>query len=169
MTPSAAAEASRLLAEVEAQDAELVSIIVTHSHIDHVAAVAAVKAKTGVPVIAHRAASLGRLDPISAQFLPMLGGEPPPPADQLVDDGDEIPVGDQSLRVVHVPGHTPGDIALYHPGAVFTGDCLFVNAADSGFVPVPCAHLVGAGVGVVAATHVLPAFHGWTWAAAKPT
>jgi glyoxylase-like metal-dependent hydrolase (beta-lactamase superfamily II) len=44
-----------------------------------------------------------------------------------VRDGDRITVGAIELEVIHTPGHSPGGMALYTPGYVFTGDTLFVE------------------------------------------
>jgi glyoxylase-like metal-dependent hydrolase (beta-lactamase superfamily II) len=45
----------------------------------------------------------------------------------FVEDGDVIHLGDRSLQVLHVPGHTPGSVALWEParGLLFTGDTLY--------------------------------------------
>lgn len=55
------------------------------------------------------------------------GFTPSPPADMTVTDGNEIVVGDVSLKVIHTPGHTPGGICLLSDGNLFTGDTLFVG------------------------------------------
>ena len=122
------AETERLLRAVELLDARLVGAINTHGHVDHVAGNAALKRATGVPFYAHPAAGVGEGDPMSAMYLQMLGGEPPPPPDRLVEGGHEIAVGEQRIKVLHAPGHTPGDVLLYAPGHLFTGDTLFVGA-----------------------------------------
>jgi glyoxylase-like metal-dependent hydrolase (beta-lactamase superfamily II) len=57
-----------------------------------------------------------------------MGFSPSPPADVEVEDGDTIPFGNETLTVVHTPGHTPGGICLYTDGNLFTGDTLFVGA-----------------------------------------
>ena len=62
------------------------------------------------------------------QMIMALGGEPSPPADITVKDGDLISIGETSLLVLHTPGHSPGGMCLYHTGIVFTGDTLFVGA-----------------------------------------
>jgi glyoxylase-like metal-dependent hydrolase (beta-lactamase superfamily II) len=58
----------------------------------------------------------------------MLGLAFSPPADIVVHDGDTISFGNQTLKVFHTPGHTPGGICLYNGTDVFTGDTLFVGA-----------------------------------------
>ncbi|PIR07567.1 MBL fold metallo-hydrolase, partial [Candidatus Jorgensenbacteria bacterium CG11_big_fil_rev_8_21_14_0_20_38_23] len=48
--------------------------------------------------------------------------------DQFLKDGDEIKVGEISLKIVHTPGHTKGSICLLGDGFIFTGDTLFEDA-----------------------------------------
>lgn len=108
----AAGDAPRLLELVG--DGHLVGVVETHNHWDHVGALAEVVGATAAPVIAHLA---------DAPELPVL-------ADRLVDDGDEVQVGQARLGVIHLLGHTPGSIALLYEGDperphLFTGDSLF--------------------------------------------
>ena len=90
------------------------TIITTHQHGDHWQALGAVAGAYGVDTIAH----------------PADAGPLPVPPDRLVEHGDTIPVGDCTLEVIHLRGHTPGSIALLyrdpagHPH-LFTGDSLF--------------------------------------------
>ena len=50
---------------------------------------------------------------------------PPPKVDRYLKDGDLLNVGDETIRVLHTPGHSPGSISLSGDGYVFTGDALF--------------------------------------------
>jgi glyoxylase-like metal-dependent hydrolase (beta-lactamase superfamily II) len=88
-------------------------IVTTHQHQDHWAALPEVIAATGAPVAVH---------PEDADPLPITGFEP------LVE-GDEVAVGNCTLSVIHLVGHTPGSIALLYTGDdrphLFTGDSLF--------------------------------------------
>jgi len=109
----AAAEPAALLALVEAAD--LRAVVTTHGHWDHHRALPEVVAATGAEVIAH----------------PADAGDLPVPVTRPVEHGDTVAVGDQTLEVVHLRGHTPGSIALVWRGPegsgthVFTGDSLF--------------------------------------------
>ncbi|MFI6801381.1 MBL fold metallo-hydrolase [Streptosporangium canum] len=103
----AAADADRLLALIG--DRPISKIITTHQHGDHWQALERVAAATGATVIAHA---------LDAAALPV-------PVDLEVEHGDRITVGVVALEVIHLHGHTPGSIALYHPGHLFTGDSLF--------------------------------------------
>ncbi|MEU4406791.1 MBL fold metallo-hydrolase [Streptosporangium sp. NPDC023963] len=103
----AAAEPDRLLELIG--DRPISKIVTTHQHGDHWQALEEVARATGASVIAH---------PLDAGALPV-------PVDLEVEDGDGITVGVVSLEVIHLRGHTPGSIALHHPGHLFTGDSLF--------------------------------------------
>jgi glyoxylase-like metal-dependent hydrolase (beta-lactamase superfamily II) len=108
----AAADAPRLLKLVG--DAGLRRVVTTHQHGDHWGALAEVVEATGAETVA------GADD---------VGGIPVPTA-VAVRDGDTVRVGEASLEVIHLVGHTPGSIALLYDdptGAphLFTGDSLF--------------------------------------------
>src|SRR5919202_4340185 len=109
----AAAEPDAVLALVG--DAPLRTVVTTHGHWDHHRALPQVVAATGASTVAH----------------PADAGDLPVPVDRPVQHGDTVTVGDQTLDVVHLRGHTPGSIALVWRGPdgagthVFTGDSLF--------------------------------------------
>ena len=58
-----------------------------------------------------------------------------PRADVGLDDGDMIPFGQSSLKVLHTPGHSPGGVCLYAQDNLFTGDTLFVGAVGRTDLP----------------------------------
>lgn len=97
--------------------APLATIVTTHQHPDHWQALEAVVKATGAQTVAH---------PDDAGALPVT-------PTVLVSNGDTIGVGDATLSVIHLRGHTPGSIALCYDGGgalanephLFTGDSLF--------------------------------------------
>ncbi len=102
-------------------------IVNTHSHIDHIMGNRLMKDLTDAKIIIHEkeARSLVNQHP---SMISSFGAQPSPPADITVKDGDDIILGETSLKVIHTPGHSPGSISLYHNGIVFTGYTLFVGA-----------------------------------------
>ncbi len=112
----AADEPETLLALIG--DAGLTHVVTTHQHWDHHRALPAVVAATGAEVVAG--------EPDAEAITEQTGV----PVTISVGDGDTIPVGSCSLRVIRLTGHTPGSIALvYDDGSgqphLFTGDSLF--------------------------------------------
>jgi hydroxyacylglutathione hydrolase len=126
------AEGDYILRTVKELGFKIKMIVLTHSHIDHIGALAEVKESTGAPVAIHEleAGSIQR-QPFRMIMAPF--SKKPPPAEILLKDGYTISFGKISLKVLHTPGHTPGGISLYTKGIVFTGDTLFqfgVGRAD---------------------------------------
>ncbi|MFQ6014320.1 MAG: MBL fold metallo-hydrolase [Anaerolineae bacterium] len=119
------AEGDRILGEVERLDLNIVYIINTHGHIDHISSNKEVKEGTGAPLAIHQAdAPLLTAPPDS--FALMFGlNTDSPPADLLLKEGDTVQFGNHSLAVLHTPGHSRGGISLVGDGLVFTGDALF--------------------------------------------
>ncbi len=84
-------------------------ILLTHGDADHVDALQDLRNRLGAPVGVH-AADADRL---------------PAPPDFEIADGQEIAVGDITLRALHTPGHTPGSLCFYADDTLLAGDTLF--------------------------------------------
>lgn len=122
------ADADTILANVAEMGLDIKLIVITHSHIDHVGALARVKEATGATFAMHKDEGDGKIMQGIARMLgSLMGGSvgPMPNPDRLLEDGDTIEVGDIELAVLHTPGHSPGGISLYGHGALFSGDTLF--------------------------------------------
>jgi len=119
------AEAVVILRKVSDLGLDIKFIILTHGHIDHVAALKEVKEATGAKVAIHAddASSLQGQSFFAEQFG--LSYQVPPSPDRLLKDGDSIDIGDLHFLVLHTPGHSPGGICLLGQGVVFSGDTLF--------------------------------------------
>lgn len=114
---------------IEDNGLSLTGIVNTHLHLDHCFGANYVKDKYGVPVKAHAAdAPLGASVPLQARRFG-LGNVAAEGVtiDVPLADGDTVTLGDDKLEVIHVPGHSPGGIALYSPTGKFViaGDSLF--------------------------------------------
>lgn len=109
-------------------DLKVVAVINTHLHIDHALANSGLSAKYNVPVLAHKDdAFLGdRMKDQAREFRLPFKIENAGVTGWL-SDGERIDIGNGHLDVIHVPGHSPGGIALYDPddGFLISGDSLF--------------------------------------------
>ena len=111
-------DVSAILAAAKREGLTIVAIINTHAHGDHTAGNQALKKQTKARIMIHAQDADGY-----------------PQADDHLTDGEEIHVGEITIKVIHTPGHTPGGICLYADGNLFTGDTLFVG--DSGRTDLP--------------------------------
>lgn len=121
-------EAERILKTLERRSLEAKLIVVTHTHIDHVAALQGVRDSTGASVAMHRDAFESSKGDAGLLRL-MLGANPPSIADPdvYVEDGDKLNAGELEFEVLFCPGHAFGHICLLGEGVVFTGDALFAG------------------------------------------
>jgi len=116
-----------LLKAVETQKLSVVYIILTHGHPDHVCGNRRLKEATGASIVMHEADDDFFHQPNIKNYFSMLGLEESPPTDLTVTEGDFITFGQESLQVIHTPGHTPGGMCLYNAPHLITGDTLFVG------------------------------------------
>ena len=126
-------EADELLGAVRDHGLDVVHILLTHAHIDHITGVALVKAALGAPVYLHtddrplyeHAVEQGRMFALTIRQ--------PPPIDVWYDLSP-ISFGDYEVRVHHTPGHCPGGVCLQvgkqgEAGThLFVGDTLFAGS-----------------------------------------
>lgn len=106
-------------------------LINTHLHIDHVFGDRYVKTRYGVAVSAHPAdAPLAERITQQAQMFRLPIDTDNVEIENRLNDGDILRLGNEELKVIHVPGHSPGGIALYAPasGFVISGDSLFAGS-----------------------------------------
>jgi hydroxyacylglutathione hydrolase len=121
-------EGDRLLRAIKASGATLKAIWLTHAHLDHLGAVAAIKRVYDVPVYLHPLDRplYDRADRQAAAYgLPF---EQPPAPDRELAEGDTVSIGDIAFEVMHVPGHAPGHVIFHREDIAFVGDLVFAGS-----------------------------------------
>lgn len=123
---------------LERNSLDVTGIINTHLHIDHAIGAAFAKNKYKVPLFGHKDDEFlgGRLWQQATAFG--INTEVKDISiDTYLEPGDKIKVGSGELEVIHVPGHSPGSIALYDKdgGFVITGDALFEGSVGRTDLP----------------------------------
>ena len=117
--------ADRVLAKAAERDVQIDLVLETHAHADHLTAAPHLKTKTGAKV------AIGeRIKEVQRIFKPVfaavdVSGEGRE-FDRLLADGERLPLGSLEIEVMHLPGHTPADVAYRIGDVVFVGDTIFM-------------------------------------------
>ena len=120
-----ARSAERILAFAAEHGWRIVMVLETHAHADHLSAAPFFKAKTGAAIgIGEHIRDVQKIfRPIFAfDDLKTDGSD----FDRLFRDGEHFAIGELEVEIMHVPGHTPADVAYLIGDAAFVGDTLFM-------------------------------------------
>lgn len=120
------ASADAIIAFVKAEGLTIDWLLETHAHADHLSAAPYLQKALGGKIAIGRAIIrvqnvFGKIFNAGTEFE-RDGSE----FDHLFDDGDRFTIGEIDAVALHVPGHTPADLAYVVGDAVFTGDTLFM-------------------------------------------
>ena len=137
----------RPLTEVSPAPGKPVLAIASHAHVDHVGSFHLYERRAGHQHEARTFAEMDDLGTLAPEFMAIEGGVTelpaigwsmadyalvPAPLTDLLDEGDHVDLGDRRFTVLHLPGHSPGSIALLdeHNGDFFSADAIY----DEGLV-----------------------------------
>ena len=121
-------EEQELAAYIKHEELNIVALLNTHAHIDHVLGNAFIKENYGVADYLHQA-DIPTLNAVQ-QYASLYGFEGyrlSPEPDFLMEDQSELVFGSMRIKVLHTPGHCPGHVVFYFEseGIVINGDVLF--------------------------------------------
>jgi len=121
----ATTSADAMLAAATAQGLEIAYLLETHAHADHLSAAHHLRELTGAPVVI--GAQITQVQHIFGTLFEADDVTPDGSAfNQLVTEGDRLPLGDLMIEVLHTPGHTPACVTYLIGDAAFVGDTLFM-------------------------------------------
>lgn len=110
-----------------------VGVVATHGHFDHILGAFGLQVTYGIPFYIHGDDTflLDRMQSSGKHFLKRNNIDPAPTITKKLEEGMMLPVGIESVTVMHTPGHTPGSVVIYIPSAkaILVGDCLFADGA----------------------------------------
>jgi hydroxyacylglutathione hydrolase len=120
--------AQAFLGRAERDNLEVVRLILTHGHWDHIMDALFFRRAFQCPIAIHPADAPMLQIPQTELFgLPF--SIPPFEADEELAEAEVVEIGESQLQVIHTPGHSPGGICLYNAGfgVLFAGDTLFAD------------------------------------------
>jgi hydroxyacylglutathione hydrolase len=120
-------EADRILHMVDELGLGIDAILLTHTHFDHIGAVAPVARATGAPVYCPELEVPVLRDIMAFVPWPGFGPYESYEADETVAGGETLDLAGMEVEVLFTPGHSPGHVtyAIRDEGALFSGDVLF--------------------------------------------
>lgn len=130
------ASSDALLSAAKAQGLEIVYLLETHAHADHLSAAHHLRDMTGAPVV------IGdHITQVQTIFATLFEADDVIPDgsqfDRLVAEGDSLSLGSLKIDVMHTPGHTPACLTYVIGDAAFVGDTLFMPDYGTARVDFP--------------------------------
>jgi hydroxyacylglutathione hydrolase len=127
------ADATTLRLEIARMGVSIAGILVTHTHYDHIGAVADLAETTGAPVYVSEVEA-----PVLARPSDYYPAQQIRPwqAEVLLAGDETIALAGLSFETVEVPGHSPGHVAFHADEALFSGDVLFAGSVGRTDLPM---------------------------------
>jgi hydroxyacylglutathione hydrolase len=130
-------EAPRILHAADELGLTIEGILLTHTHFDHIGAVAPIAKQTGAPVWCPEIETPVLADINSFVPWPGFGPFENYDADHTVSGGEKLELAGMEIDVIFTPGHSPGHVTYSVPGesAIFSGDVLFQGSVGRTDLP----------------------------------
>jgi glyoxylase-like metal-dependent hydrolase (beta-lactamase superfamily II) len=122
---------------IASKNLKCVKLVCTHCHVDHVLGNAYIAQKYNPEIIGHKNDIFLLEDAVEHGKVFGFDVETPPPLHKTIEEGEYLTFGHSKLQILHVPGHSPGSIALYSPEDKFVivGDVLFKESVGRTDLP----------------------------------
>ncbi len=125
-------DVNRISKAIEEQGVTLEKVLVTHGHLDHCGGARDLADRYGVPIEGPNKADDWLLEELGTTQTRMWGLPPGKPftPDRWLNQGDTVTVGNETLKVFHCPGHSPGHVVFYDENSkvAVSGDVLFAGS-----------------------------------------
>lgn len=119
-------DANEIVSFLQSKNAVIDMIIMTHGHFDHILSLDALRDMTNAPAYIHKKDAEMLTDGRKNAYTFFFGKNMKcRDAEKTLIDQDVITLGDEELKVIHLPGHSKGSISLMGQGFLVTGDTLF--------------------------------------------
>jgi glyoxylase-like metal-dependent hydrolase (beta-lactamase superfamily II) len=125
-------DATTIRLELARMEARCAAILITHTHYDHLGGVADLAEGTGAPV--HVAEAEAPVLATPSEYYPAIPIRPHAPEVLLAGD-ETLELAGISFQTLQVPGHSPGHLAYYADGRLFSGDVLFAGSVGRTDLP----------------------------------
>ena len=127
-------ETEKVLEVAKDEGMNIIRLIATHCHFDHIADANKAMKKLGLPleICPLGEELLGKVGPIAAAF-----GYAPSKieAGGHIDEGDIVELGESKFKILHCPGHSPDSLCFYTEGVLIGGDVIFQGAVGRTDLP----------------------------------
>lgn len=113
---------------IEENNLTLKMVLLTHQHVDHIMGTGYLTEQYGCPVYAHAGdVEMGQKSDVQLRAFNMQCEMKPFKVTNLVEDGDVIDLGGETIHVIHTPGHSAGGVVYYLPesNCALVGDTIF--------------------------------------------
>lgn len=128
-------ETEPILKKIDELGLELIYLVNTHGHSDHIFGNKIILEHTGAQLLIHELDEPFLFNP-QLNLSAFLGAElESPKPDRILQEGDTISLEDLEFKVLHTPGHTPGHISLLSDGHAFVGDVIFQGSVGRTDLP----------------------------------
>ncbi len=112
---------------IDSNNLNLLAILLTHAHFDHIGGLEQIRSKYKAPVYVHEKEQDWLTNPAlnGSETFSYFGKVTSKPSENIIKEENILNIDDFHIKVIHTPGHTPGSVTYKINNWLFTGDTLF--------------------------------------------